>query len=85
MSGLEHVLVHGIVLPQVQDFGLPFVEHQKVSVSPFLQSVKVPLDGSTTLWCTSYSSRCCVISRLAEGTLCPIIQIFNEYVEQDWT
>lgn len=67
MGGPQQVLVHGIVPPQVQDFALPFVEHPKVSVRPFVQA----LAGSPTLWCTSYSSQFCVISGHAEAITLP--------------
>ncbi|KAK4826730.1 hypothetical protein QYF61_010983 [Mycteria americana] len=81
----QHILEHGIVPPQVQDFALSLDELHEVPVSPFLQPVQVPLDVSTTLWCVSHSSQLCAISILAEDALCSIIQIINEYVEQDWT
>ena len=76
--------MHAAVLPQVQDFRL-LVELHEVPVSPFLQSVVVPLDGSMTLWRISHSSHFCVIYKLAEGTFCLVIQIINEDVKQDWT
>ena len=72
--GPQHILVHGVVPPQVQDLALAFVELHEVPVSPFLQLVEVTLHGSTTLWCISDSSQF-VISKLAEGILCLIIQI----------
>ena len=61
------------------------VELHTIPVGPFLQPVHVPLDVSATLWCISCSSQFCVSSKLAEGTLCLIIQIINEDVKQDWT
>ncbi|KAK4829727.1 hypothetical protein QYF61_006188 [Mycteria americana] len=45
-------------------------------------AAEVPLDGSTTLCCISHSPQFGVISIHDEGTLCPIIQIINEDVEQ---
>lgn len=39
------------VPPQVQDFTFPLVELNEIPVSPILQPVVVPLDGSMTLWC----------------------------------
>lgn len=42
------ILVHGVVPPSVQDFVLPLVKLQEVSVSPFLQPLDVIMDGSTT-------------------------------------
>ena len=52
-----HVLVPGLVPSQVHDFAFLLVELHEVSVSPFLHPVKVPLDASTTLWCSSYASQ----------------------------
>ena len=69
-----------VVLPQVQDVAVTLAEHHEVPGRPFLQ----PIKGSTT-WSISYSSQFYVMCKLAEGTLCPIIQIFNDDVEQDWT
>ena len=75
--------MRGVVPPHIQDFSLPFAELYNIPVSSFLQPVKVLLNGSLTLWCISHSSQFCVISKLAEGTLCPIIQTVNEDVEKN--
>ena len=61
---------------------LPLVELHEVSVNPVLLPVEVILDVSTILWHISHSSQFGVICKLAEGTLCFLIQIINE---QDWT
>ncbi|KAK4833070.1 hypothetical protein QYF61_027732 [Mycteria americana] len=79
----QHVLDHGAVPSLVQDFALLLVEFREVSVIPFLQPVEVLLDGSMTLWCISCSAQFCITSKIIEGTLCPIIKIINEDVEQD--
>ncbi|KAK4832374.1 hypothetical protein QYF61_022229 [Mycteria americana] len=80
-----HILVPGVVPPQEeQDFALLLVELHEIPVSPFLQPVKVPLDGSTTFWPISHSSQFCVISKLVKDELCLIIQIINEDAHQDW-
>ena len=42
----QYVLVHGVVPPQVQELTFLLSAFDYVSVGPFLQSVKVPLDGS---------------------------------------
>jgi len=77
--------VNEVVPPQkVQDFALLLVELHDVPVSLFLQPVKVSLVWSMTLWCISRSFQSCVISKLVEGTLCPIVQIMNKDVKQDW-
>ena len=83
LGGPQHILVPGAVPPQGQDFVL--LEFHGVPVSPFLQPIEVPLDGSTTLCLSSYFSQFGVISKLGEGTRCPIIRIVNEDAEQDWT
>jgi len=76
------VLVHGVVPPQVQDPALALVELQ-VLLCLALQPVQVTLNGSTACWCIHCSSQFCVISKLAEGALCPFIQIIDEEVKQD--
>ncbi|KAK4824703.1 hypothetical protein QYF61_017929 [Mycteria americana] len=78
----HHVVVHWVIPSQLQDFPFPFVELPEVPVSPFLQPVKVPLNGSTTIWHISHSFQSCIICKLVEGAPCPIILIINEDVEQ---
>lgn len=75
-EALGHELVTRIALSQGQRFALPLVEIPDVPVSPFLQPAEAPLGGSTTFWFLSHSSEMCVIRKVAESTLCPIIQIF---------
>ncbi|PKU45017.1 transient receptor potential cation channel subfamily m member 6 [Limosa lapponica baueri] len=36
------------------------------------------------LWSVSQPSQFGIISELAEDTLCPLVQVIDEYVEQDW-
>ncbi|KAK4818263.1 hypothetical protein QYF61_009968 [Mycteria americana] len=67
------------------DFTILLVELHEVPFGPFLQPVEVPPDGSMTLWLISHSFQFCVVSKIAKGTLCPIILIINEAVKQDWT
>lgn len=57
-------LVHGVVLPKGQDLH-------------FLQPAEIPWNGSTNLGCIN-SSRFCNLSKLAEGTLCSIVQVSSE-------
>jgi len=66
--------VHGVVPLEVQDPALALGELYQV---PF-QPIQVSLNGSMAFQCTSYSSQFGVISRLAEGTLCPCIQVIDE-------
>ena len=43
LVGPQHVLVHGVILLQVQNSAFHFAELHKVPVGPFLQPVHVPL------------------------------------------
>jgi len=71
--------------PEQKDFALLFVEFHKVPVSHFFQPDEVPLDGNTTTLCNNNSVAFCTLRKLAEGTLCPISEVTNEDVKQDWT
>lgn len=62
-----------------------FVEVHNAPISPFLHPVEVPLNGSTAIWCISRFSLFCIICRLPEGALCPIIQGINEDVKLYWS
>lgn len=46
-----------------------------------LQPVKVPMNSSTTLWLISRSFWSCIVIKLAEGALCPVIQVIRENVK----
>jgi len=76
----QNMLMPGVVSPRVKDFAFLLVKLQEISVSPFPQVVGVPLNGSMTFWCISHSSQFCVISKIAEGTLSPVVQIINKNV-----
>lgn len=43
------------------------------------QPVQISLKDSTVLWCTRCFVKFCTTSKLAEGTLCPCIQVFDEH------
>lgn len=81
---LPHVLVPGVILPQVQDLAFPFPELHEISVVLFFQPVNVPLVGGTLVYFSNPSSWLCVIYRLGEGALCPITQVIKEGVKQYW-
>ncbi|PKU37027.1 hypothetical protein llap_12670 [Limosa lapponica baueri] len=54
----------------------------KVLLCPALQPVQVTLDGGTALWSVGQPSQFGIISKLAGDTLCPVVQVIDEYVEQ---
>lgn len=64
MISPKHILVYGVVLLQVDDSALPFVELHEVPISLFLQPAEILLDGSASLWRISQSSPFCIIIRL---------------------
>ena len=84
IKGTHHVLLPGVVTLKVQGFAL-HVEPDDVPVSLFLWPVEVSQNGNKGFWCISHSSQLCVICKLAKGMLCPIIQITDEDVKQDWS
>lgn len=49
-----------------------------------LQSLKVPQDDCTALWCISDSLQFWVICESTKNILYPIIQIINKDIKQDW-
>lgn len=55
----------------------PFDELHEVPVSPFLHPFEVPLNGSTTIWSSRWSSLLCVICKFPKGAVCPIIQVMS--------
>lgn len=75
--------MHGVVPPQVWGFVHTFVAFHDSSVSLSLQPVEVSLDGNMTLLYQSLLLDNWVLPATAEGTLCTIIQIVNEDIEQD--
>lgn len=54
LCGPQHVVVHGVVPLQGQDFAVLLVELHEVPIGPFFQLEKVSLDGSTTPWSISH-------------------------------
>lgn len=79
LSVSQPVWVYVIVPRQVQGFTL-LAELPNVSVSSFLQPVKLVLDSSMPLWPISHT---CVIGKLADSRLCHIMQITNKDVKLD--
>ncbi|PKU29465.1 glycoprotein xg [Limosa lapponica baueri] len=79
------VLVQGAIPPQVQHPTLAFVEFHQVPLCPALQPVQVSLYGGTAFWRVSHPSQFCIISKRAEDTFHPFIEVIDENIEEDWT
>lgn len=62
----------------------PLVEIHEIPLSPVLQPVEIPLSGSATFTVLALSLFCNVCE-VAEGSLCPVVQVINEEVKQYWT
>lgn len=70
------------VIPECRTLHFRLIELCEILVGLFLQPVKVPLNGGTSLWCISQYSQFFIICKLAEGALSPIIQVINGDVKQ---
>lgn len=57
---------------------LSFVELQETLVILFLQTIQVPLNSSTPIWCIRHSSQFCIICKLAEDALYLSVWVINE-------
>lgn len=77
----QPVLGQQVIPPQAQDSMFLVVETHKISLSPFLQLIKAPLEGCITV-CLVYHPHLGLPTKLAEGPLCPIIQLSNEGIKQ---
>lgn len=84
-GGLQHIPVHKVVPPHVQDlWNFLLLNFRRFLLSHFFSLSRSP-DGSTTLWPVSHSSQFCVVSKLTECTLNLFIQVINEDIKQGWT
>ena len=72
------VLVMGFTSNQVQDLTFGFVEPYEVHLGPLLKPVWAPLDCIPSLWCVNRIPQLVVISKLAEGTLEPTVDVTDE-------
>lgn len=66
-------LIHVVIPPHVQDSTLALVEPYQVPPCPTPQSVRVLSNGSIAFMCVSQTFHLCIVSKLAEGGLYPVI------------
>ncbi|KAK4810419.1 hypothetical protein QYF61_025526 [Mycteria americana] len=78
------VALHGVVVAQVQDLALSFVEPHTIGPSPSIQPVQVPLQSLPTLKQINTPTQLGVLCRLTEGALNPLVQIIDKVIKQDW-
>ncbi|KAK4832478.1 hypothetical protein QYF61_023525 [Mycteria americana] len=78
------VVLHGVVVAQVQDLALGLVKPHTIDPSPSIQPVQVPLQSLPTLQQINTPAQLGVICKLTEGALDPLIQIIDKDVKQNW-
>ena len=78
------VVLHGVVVTQVQDPALGLVESPAVGLGPSIQPVQIPLRRLPSLEQIDTPAQPGVICRLTEGALDPLIQTIDKDVKQDW-
>ncbi|KAK4810059.1 hypothetical protein QYF61_007223 [Mycteria americana] len=78
------VVLHGVVVTQVQDPTLGLVEPHTIDLSPSIQPVQVPLQSLPTLQQINTPTQLGVICKLIEGALNPLIQIIDKDIKQEW-
>lgn len=66
LIGPQHVLVHTVIFPQMQDFAFLLVELEDIPIRPFFLACQGPLDGHI-----SHYSQFGVISKFAGGYTLP--------------
>ncbi|KAK4819236.1 hypothetical protein QYF61_027190 [Mycteria americana] len=75
------VVLHGVVVTQVQDPTLGLVEPHTIDVSPSIQPVQIPLQSLPTLKQINTPAQFGVICKLTEGVLDPLIQIIDKDIK----
>ncbi|KAK4824542.1 LOW QUALITY PROTEIN: hypothetical protein QYF61_016146, partial [Mycteria americana] len=78
------VVLHGVVVAQVQDLALDRVEPHTIGLGPSIQPVQVPLQSLPTLKHIDTPAQFGVLCKLTEGTLNPLIQIIDKEIKKDW-
>ncbi|GAB0205786.1 hypothetical protein GRJ2_003044200 [Grus japonensis] len=79
------VALHGVVVTQVQDLALSLVKPHTAGLSSSIQPVQIPLQTLPTLKQIDTPTQFCVICKLTEGTLNPLIQIIDKDIKQGKT
>jgi len=77
------VVLHGVVVTQVQDPAFGLAKPHTVDLGPSIQPVQIPLQSLPTLKQIDTPTQLGVICKLTEGALIPLIQIIDKDVKQD--
>ncbi|GAB0208711.1 hypothetical protein GRJ2_003336800 [Grus japonensis] len=80
----KSVVLHGVVVAQVQDSALSIVEPHTVGLGSLIQPVQIPLQRLPTLKQINTIAQLGVVCKLTEGALNPLAQIIDKVVEENW-
>ncbi|KAK4810276.1 hypothetical protein QYF61_015306 [Mycteria americana] len=78
------VVLHGVVVAQVQDPTLGLVKPHTIGLGPSIQPVQVPLQSLPTLQQIYTPAQLGVICKLLEGALDPFVQIIDKDIKHGW-
>ncbi|KAK4814535.1 hypothetical protein QYF61_022254 [Mycteria americana] len=78
------VVLHGVIVTQVQDLALGLVKPHAIGLDPSIQPVQVPLQSLPTLQQINTPAQLGVICKLTEGALDPFVQIIDKDIKQNW-
>ncbi|PKU49363.1 hypothetical protein llap_402 [Limosa lapponica baueri] len=74
------VMLHGVIVTQVQDPALNLVEPHTIGLSPSIQPVQIPLQSLPTLKQINTPTQLGVACKLPESVLKPLVQIINKNI-----
>lgn len=77
-----YMFVHVVILYQLQDLVLVLGESHPVDCGPFLRSIQVILESSSTHLSVCISTQLGVVSKFAKKALNAIIHLFNEILNK---
>ncbi|KAJ7397479.1 hypothetical protein BTVI_135369 [Pitangus sulphuratus] len=81
----QPVALHGVVVTQVRDLAICFIEPRTVDLSPSVQPVQIPLQSLPTLQQINSATQHSVICELTESTFDPLDQIISKDIKQGWS
>ncbi|KAK4822061.1 hypothetical protein QYF61_008870 [Mycteria americana] len=75
------VVLHGVIVTQVQDLALSLVKFHTIGPSPLIQPVQIPLQSLPTLQQINTPAQLGVVCKFTEGALDPLIQIIDKDIK----
>ncbi|PKU46747.1 hypothetical protein llap_2943 [Limosa lapponica baueri] len=78
------IVLHGVVVTQVQGPTLGLIEPHAIGLDPSIQPVQIPLQRHPTLKKINAPGQLDVICKLTEDALDPLIQVVDKGINQNW-